>query len=143
MTELLIRYTHFVGIIVLASMLITQNILLQANMDNKLFKKLIWIDGLLGLGALMTLVAGLLLWFSVGKPAAFYSTNILFQLKLGIFIFLAILSVFPTIFLIGKRNTEEQVVTVPGRIIKTKRVELIMLFTLPLLAVMMARGVGH
>lgn len=143
MTELLVRYFHFMGIILLASMLVTQNLLIQKEIENKDLKRLLLVDGLYGLGAMITLVFGLLLWLAVGKPAGFYSGNPVFWCKLGIFIIVGLMSIYPTVFLMKNKNNNAPIVCLPPKVLLTKRLELVFLIVLPFLAVLMARGVGN
>lgn len=142
MEELFIRYAHFMGIILLASMLITENILIKRQLDSETFKRLAVIDGLYGLGAVVTLLAGLALWFWVGKPAVFYSGNFVFHIKLTLFVLIALISIYPTVFILRNRNTQEGSTEVPKAILLIKRLEIGLLAFIPLLAVFMARGVG-
>ena len=142
MEELFIRYMHFVGIISMFSLLAIQNILLLKKINIGDFKKLGIIDGLYGFSAVVTLIAGLMLWLVVGKPSEFYSVNIIFQLKLTLFGFVGLISIAPTIYFIRNRNSKEREINVPSWVIRIKRTELIVLLLIPLLAVLMARGVG-
>lgn len=146
MDDLLVRYMHFIGIMLLCSALVAQNVLLAKTTSLRMFKKLVLIDGLYGFSAILVFVAGFLLWLKVGKPAEFYSTNMIFQTKLIIFVCVAILSVIPTAFFLRRRRLlnidNDNVIAIPRHILVIKRMELILLLALPLLAVLMARGVG-
>lgn len=143
MVEIFIRYAHFVGIFLLASMLIVENILLSNVLSKKELGKLVVIDGIYGASAIITLVAGLLLWLSVGKPSEFYSGNPIFHVKLGLFILVALLSIAPTVFLLKNRNTQQNEIAVPNYILLVAKIEVTTLLVLPLLAVFMARGYGY
>jgi putative membrane protein len=99
MEEVILRYFHFLGIISLASMLVCQNILLSKTVSGTHLKRLTVIDAWYGVSALAILASGISLVFLVGKPSEFYTQNILFHIKFGLFLFVALLSVVPTIFL--------------------------------------------
>ena len=142
MDELFVRYLHFVGFILLAAMLMAENLLLAKSLDNRTVKKLAVIDGVYGLSAVITLAAGLTLWLGVGKPAEFYNSNPLFHIKVTLFVVVALLSVYPTIFLLKHRKTTASELAVPATVILVKRLEVVILLVIPLLAVLMARGVG-
>lgn len=142
MLEIFIRYTHFIGIFCLAAMLISENIMLNKQLSRQEFIKLVRIDSLYGLSAMVTLIAGLLLWLWVGKPSEFYSSNPVFHTKLGLFILVALLSVVPTVFFVKNRNITESEILVPGYVVLLARIQLIFLLILPALAVLMARGYG-
>jgi len=142
MEELITRYIHFIGIMLLASMLVTQNVLIKSELSAEKLRQLAVIDGLYGLGAIVTLGAGLALWFWVGKPGVFYSKNFVFHIKLTLFVIIALLSIYPTVFFIKHRSTDAESTKLPGQLILIKRLELVLLAVLPLLAVLMARGIG-
>jgi len=106
-------------------------------------KRLSRIDAIYGLAALTLLGAGLKLWLGgVGKPAAFYSQNWIFQLKLTCFLTIGLLSIYPTVFFIKNRGDQNEVVKIPPTIFWLLRMELILLFIIPLLAGLMSRGFG-
>ncbi len=142
MAEIIVRYFHFFGIILLSSMLITQNVLLTKNINRETILRLSRIDTLYGLGAIITLLCGLLLWFAVGKSAAYYNTNPLLHIKVSLFVLIGLLSIPPTIFLNRNRRRHEPNIEIPNKIIRIKRLELLGLLIMPLLAVLIARGIG-
>jgi len=142
MEDFIVRYIHFIGIIVLASMLSIQNVLLKAEVGNSTLKKLVRIDTVYGISAAITFIAGMLLWLSVGKPKEFYSANPIFHAKMGIFVLVALLSVVPTLFLLKNRKTTEDTIAVPKYVRIIKHVEMSFLVVLPLLAVLIAKGIG-
>lgn len=102
------------------------------------------IDAIYGMAAVTLLAAGLTLWLGgVGKPAEFYSKNWIFHIKITLFAVIGILSVYPTIFFIkNRKGHHEDVVSIPGSIFWMLRFELLLLFIIPLLAGLMAKGVG-
>jgi putative membrane protein len=142
MEEILVRYAHFVGMITLGAMLVTQNVLLAKTVTNTLAKKLAVVDGIYGASAMITLFAGLTLWLWLGKPSGFYTENSVFMFKISLFVFIALISLIPTFFFVAHRNSTQPELAIPSYIISIKRLELILLATLPLLAVLMARGIG-
>jgi len=142
MQEVLVRYAHFLGIIVLSMALVSEHILLSVDSSVKKFKRLAIVDAVFGLSATLVLAAGLLLWFVVGKPSAFYSHNWIFHTKLTLFGVIAILSIYPTIFFLRNRNKSVDEVVVPKSIIMVIRTELTLLLLIPLCAVFMAHGYG-
>lgn len=143
MEEAIIRYVHFMGIILLSSMLIAENLLLSSPLKVGAIKKLVKIDGLYAVGAVLTLGAGLFLWLVVGKPSIFYQNNPIFHIKIGLFLFIALISLFPTRFLLKNRRNEIGAITLPQKIIFIKRLELALLCIIPLLASLIAKGIGN
>jgi putative membrane protein len=140
--ESLVRYAHFVAIIIFSSMLVAEHLLLSKQTSIDTLKKVAVIDLIYGISAVVVLVAGLSLWIGVGKPKEFYTSNFIFHIKLTLFILMAILSIIPTLFYIKSRKSGESVITIPKYIIMVIRFELLLLLIIPLLAVLMARGIG-
>lgn len=142
MAEVLVRYMHFMGIIVLSSALVSEHLLLSSeNSVNKL-KRLATVDKLVGIGAIVVLTAGLLLLLVVGKPSQFYLQNWVFHLKATLFVLIALLSIYPTLFFLRNRKKSGLDVVIPKSIIMIVRLELTLLLFIPLCAVFMARGYG-
>jgi putative membrane protein len=141
-SDLLIRYFHFLAIFAMFSLLTVQHMLLKGQVEAKLMKKISILDVAYGVSALVALLAGLALWFWVGKPAGFYSHNWVFHTKLTLFVLVALLSFLPTRFIMKNRRTSSDV-TVPKSIVMVIRMELLLLCIIPLLAVLMANGVGY
>lgn len=140
MEEIIARYIHFIGIIVLASTLVAEHVLLKGELDTAQLRRVSIIDAAYGIAALVVLSSGLTLWLWLGKPAGFYTDNPVFLAKLGSFILMGLVSIRPTVFLLRSRGGAR--VTVPKPVINHIRIELSLLVLIPLLAVLMAKGVG-
>ena len=142
-TELLIRYLHFLGILTLAGALIGQAVLMKPEMERRSIRLLSRLDKIYAISVLVVLGAGLSLWFWVGKPSVFYQLNPLFHLKTTLFLIIGIVSIYPTIFFNRERKGEDGEVVKLSRLLRTSVwVELILLAAMPLLATLMARGIG-
>ena len=140
---ILFKYLHFVAIFGVVSSLVAEHLLLQQQMSRKELARIYKIDAVYGVSALLVLAVGLCLWFAVGKPASFYTSNGIFHLKLTLFIIMGLISIIPTrYFMKNRKGDPEEVVSVPKRIVMYVRIELLILFLIPLLAVIMAQGVG-
>ncbi|MCU0367973.1 MAG: DUF2214 family protein, partial [Cyclobacteriaceae bacterium] len=80
---------------------------------------------------------------SIGKPAEFYTRNPIFLIKLGLFTVVGLLSSYPTVYFIKNRKGDAaEVLSIPTVIIWMLRLELVLIFIIPLLAGLMAKGVG-
>ncbi|RYZ85628.1 MAG: DUF2214 family protein, partial [Moraxellaceae bacterium] len=97
MEYLLVRYIHFLGIILLSATLFYECVTLSHTITNAQLKKLVRIDTLFGISAVTVLIAGSLLWAYFGKPSEFYSKNPVFHLKITLFFTIGLLSIFPTL----------------------------------------------
>lgn len=141
--EIFIRYLHFVSILVLFGTLLAENILIKKTLSRREIGTLAAVDAFFGFSAVTTLVAGLLLWFRYGKGLEFYLKNPVFHAKLGLFLAVGLLSIYPTVWLLRRRKGEpEDRMETPGRLIGILRIELGLALLIPLFAVMMAKGVG-
>jgi len=142
MAYILFRYLHFIAIIVLAGALVIENLAISRTMSAEDARNLARVDAAYGIGAGLTLLFGLCLWLWVGKPADFYSSNPVFLWKLGLFVAVGLLSVYPTAFFLRHRRASSGGIPVPALLIILLRCELILLLIIPILAVLMARGIG-
>jgi len=140
MSEIIFRYIHFIGIMSLASTLVMQHLILSTEVTKQELKKIIFLDVIYAVSALLTLVAGLSLWLSVGKDASFYSTNPLFHIKLTLFIVMFLFSIYPTLYFRKSRKSAQDTITMPKMIIMSVRMQLLLVFLIPLLGVFIARG---
>lgn len=101
-----------------------------------------------GISAGVVLVVGLLRVFYFEKGSAFYFANPFFHAKLGLFVIIGLLSIYPTIRFIKWRSqmTDGKAPAVPPaeyRVIRmVLRLELLLLLAMALCAAFMARGVG-
>ncbi len=144
-TELLLRYIHFISIFTIAATLISEHLLLKKELTRKEIGRLARIDGVYGIAALVLLGAGLTLWLgSFGKPAEFYSKNWIFHVKVTLFVCIGLLSIYPTVFFLKNRKGDPQeVASIPGKIFWMLRLEILLLFIIPLLAGLMAKSIGY
>jgi len=142
MEELFVRYLHFIGIMILAAALVSEHLLLAAEMTRAQLRKVAMLDAVYGVSAVVVLVTGLLQWLVTGKPTEFYSENPIFHAKLGLFLLMVLLSIYPTLFFLRNRKGSDTVINMPKAIIMLIRFELLLLLIIPLSAVFMASGYG-
>lgn len=143
-TIILIRYLHFIAVFAIVGALVAEQFLVRKTMTRNEIKRIAVIDGVYGLGAVLVLIAGTILWFWVGKPAEFYTRNWIFHTKLTLFVVLGLLSLYPTIFFLKNRrgldiNTE---IIIPSAVFVCLRLELLLLLVIPILASYMSLGIG-
>ena len=145
---ILLKYTHFIGIFLVVGGVFAELWMVKPNLTRKEIKTIGQIDGTYGLGAIITVAAGLTLWLSdIGKSAEFYAANGLVYWKLAIFTVVGLLSIYPTIFFAkekhGKKHPDmAEVVTVAKSIKLVIMLEFILLLIMPLLASLMAQGLS-
>ncbi len=142
--EIFLRYVHFISIFAIVGSLVSEHLLLKKEVTRAELNRLSKIDAVYGIAALILVSVGLTLWLgSIGKPAIYYTKNWIFLTKVGLFSLVGILSIYPTVFFIKNRNGDpDELVKMPSSIFWMLRLELLLLFFIPLLAGLMARGVG-
>ncbi len=140
--DILIRYLHLFAVLVLAGTLIIENIAIAKTVGKEDIRQLLKVDAVYGLSAIIVLLCGLALWLWVGKPSAFYNSNPIFHAKLSLFVLVGLLSIYPTVFFMKQRKTDSDTIAVPAGVVRVLRIELALLAVIPLLAFLMARGIG-
>jgi len=142
--EIILRYLHFISTFAIVGSLVSEHVLLKREMRRSELNQVARIDAVYGLAAIILLAAGLTLWFgSIGKPAEFYSKNWIFHIKISFFIIIGLLSIYPTIFFIKNRKGKpDETVKIPQTIFWMLRLELMLVFIIPIFAGLMAKGTG-
>jgi len=141
--DILVRYLHFVSIFILVAAVLGQHLILRGTITRALAGKAQKLDIAYAIAVVVVLGTGLLQWFVVGKPADFYSSNPVFHTKVLLFLLIGLVSIYPSVYL-GKnrKGNPDELITIPPGIVWSVRVELVILFLMPLLATPMARGIG-
>lgn len=142
--ELVLRYVHFVSIFAIVGALVSEHVLLRKTIARAEVARLARIDAIYGIAALTLLAAGFTLWLGgIGKPAEFYSRNWIFHTKISLFALVGILSIYPTIFFLkNRKGNPDDRINVPSSVLLLLRIELGLIAFIPLLAGLMARGIG-
>jgi putative membrane protein len=142
--EIFLRYIHFLCIFAIVGSLVSEHLLIKKSLTRREIARLAAIDAVYGIAALTLVAAGLTLWLgSIGKPAVFYSKNWIFHTKLTVFIVIGLSSIIPTVFFTkNRKGNPDEIIEVPSRIVTMLRIELSLLVIMPLLAGLMAHGVG-
>ena len=141
--EISIRYLHFISLIALSAAVFAQAFLLRPEMTRREIAQIQRVDILYAVMVVAVLATGFAQWFWVGKPSQFYSSNPIFHAKLTLFLIIGILSAWPSVFLGRQRKGDsEETIEVPKSVTLSVRAEVLLLILMPLLASLMARGVG-
>ncbi len=138
----LIRLLHFAAIFALAGAVVIENMAIKPQISGEDARNLAKVDAVAGISAVLVLIMGLSLWLWVGKPAAFYSANPVFHLKLGLFVLMVALAVPTAVFFRRHRDSEAESIEVPRLLRLALKSQLALLVIIPLLALLMARGIG-
>ncbi|MBV8656377.1 MAG: DUF2214 family protein [Burkholderiales bacterium] len=145
MNQALLAAVHYIGAMLLVGTLLTEHMLLAPRLDAALAKKLARIDMIFGITAGVQVLTGVSRVF-MEKGSSFYMSNPVFHAKIGLFVLIGLLSIYPTLRFLAwsKLAAKEGAVTPPAgeyrRVLMFVRVELLLILILPFLASMMARG---
>jgi putative membrane protein len=148
LTEALVAYAHVLSILLLGMCLAYELILYRRGLALREARLLLRIDLLYLFAALAVLASGLLRVFAVGKGSAFYLDNPVFYAKLALFLGVALLSLPPTFHYLRWRpalaagQAPEVPEPVYRRIRRYLHAEMTLFLLIPLLAALLARGIG-
>lgn len=148
MAQAIAAYIHYLSIFILFALLAIEHVHFKLPLDLKRARSLIITDIAYGICAGVVLFSGLarVLWY--GKGLDYYLHNGLFHAKVGLFLLVGVLSTLPTFVFLNWRNALQagQVPDVSPRLRQWLtlciRLELLLLLSIPLLAMLMARGYG-
>jgi len=146
--EPLIAYLHYLSIILLGGFLVGELVMCRAGMTTEQARRIAGIDAAFFAAALAALATGLLRLFFYAKGVGFYTANPVFWAKMALYVTIAVISITPTrTFLRWKRAAAERGAAPAGDEIAAARrlihIELGLLALMPLMAVLMARGIGR
>jgi putative membrane protein len=146
--EPLLAYLHYVSIIVLGAFLTAELLVCRPGLGPEQVRLLPRLDIVFFAGAILALVTGLLRLFFYAKGVGFYLPNGAFHLKMALYLAIALISVVPTMRFIKWRRALDaggappDAAAVAG-VRRLIHLELTLFALMPLMAVLMARGIGR
>tara|TARA_B100000212_G_C27244062_1_gene477246 strand:- start:164 stop:646 length:483 start_codon:yes stop_codon:yes gene_type:complete len=144
----IVAYTHYLGIIFCTSALLYERLKLKVNLNRSETLSIIIADVIYGIAGLAILITGILRVRYFGQGSDFYTHNPVFWIKVSLYIFVGLLSLYPTTTYVlwaiplskNKLPSISENLVLRFKIIITT--ELIGFATIPFFATLMARGVG-
>ena len=147
MLEPLIAYLHYLSILLTTGFLVGELVMCRPGLTAEQARRLVVIDIVFFATAMGALATGLLRLFFYAKGVSFYTGNPFFWVKMALFVIIAALSIKPTrTFMSWKRTVSAGIGPDGDAIAGVRRfvhLELGLLALMPLLAVLMARGIGR
>jgi putative membrane protein len=143
-----VAYVHYLSFMLCFGALVLERRLIRPNPGKADATLMVITDIVYGMAALALLVSGILRVLYFGQGSAFYTENPLFWWKVGIYLGVGALSLYPTItyilWAIPLRKGELPTVSegLASRLAWILNIELVGFALVPLLATLMARGVG-
>jgi putative membrane protein len=144
----LIAFGHFISLFALIAALVLQLALVSDSMSVEIARRVQRADRIYGLAAMSILTFGFLRVVYFEKGSAYYFSNTFFLVKLGLFIVVGLISIYPTI-LYSRWSKDLKQEIAPGisegvvkRLRRIIHWELVLLGGILLCASLMAKGFG-
>jgi len=143
-----VAYVHYLSFMVCFGALVLERRLIRADPSREDATLMVITDVVYGIAALALLLSGIARVLHFGQGSAFYTENPLFWVKVGTYLAVGALSLYPTItyilWAIPLRKGELPQVSeaLANRLRWILNIELVGFATIPFLATLMARGVG-
>ena len=144
----IVAYIHYLSFGIVLASLIVERQTFKSELSVREGWVILIADGIYGTAATALLATGVLRLLYFGKGSEFYTHNPVFWAKIVVFFAVATLSLYPTIsylLWLGKLRQNHPPKLTPFRTTVIKwmiNVELVGFSSIPLLASMMARGIG-
>jgi putative membrane protein len=141
-------YLHYLGFMLAFGALVLESQTLKKDLSLQEAWRIVTADAIYGLSATMILITGILRVLYFGKGTNYYLSSPVFYTKIGIFIVVSLLSLYPTFSFLswvkGLRESKLPNLELPQlqRLSWLIRGELIGFAFIPLFASLMARGIG-
>ncbi|MCP9774998.1 DUF2214 family protein [Cyanobium sp. WAJ14-Wanaka] len=143
-----VAYLHYVSFMVCFGALVLERRLIKADPSKQEATLMVITDVVYGLAALAVLGSGILRVLYFGQGAEFYTENPLFWWKVGVYLAVGGLSLYPTITYIlwalplSKGELPKVSEALATRLGWILNIELVGFALIPLMATLMSRGVG-
>ncbi len=146
--EPLLAYLHYLAIILIGAFLTAELLLCRPGLGAAQVRLLPRLDVVFFVSALGALATGLLRLFFYAKGLAFYLPNPFFIAKMALYVIIAVLSIYPTLRFVRWRRALAMGGAIPhaaevAAVRRVLHIELGLFALMPLMAVLMARGIGR
>jgi putative membrane protein len=148
MIEPLVAYLHYLSIVLTGGFLIAEMVVCRPGMTEEQRRRLPVIDVVFFVSALVALATGLLRLFFYAKGVGFYLGNPFFWAKMVLYVSVAVLSIRPTLTFGRWKRAIDAGSAGPAaeeiaRVRRILHIEVGLFALMPLMAVLMARGIGR
>jgi putative membrane protein len=144
-----VAYLHYASFMLIFGALAVEGVTLKPTLSLQDAWKIAIADGVYGLSATLVLITGVLRVLYFGKGSHYYLSNPIFYIKVALFLVIGTLSLYPTFsFLTWIKNLRQgkSPELEPPQVHRLSwiiRLELFGFLLIPLMAALMARGVGR
>jgi putative membrane protein len=149
LSQALVAYVHYLSFMLCFAALVLERRLIRPQPDRRDAIWMVITDIVYGLAALAVLGTGILRVLYFGQGSTFYTENPLFWWKVGVYLAVGALSLYPTITYIlwaiplRKGELPQVSESLATRLKWILNIEILGFALIPLLAALMARGVGR
>ena len=143
-----VAYIHYLSFMFCFGALIFERAKIKSSPTRNEAIAMVLADIIYGLAGILLLISGILRVIKYGQGSYFYTHNPIFWIKIGLFASVGALSLYPTITYIlwalplSKGKLPEVSSNLVARLKLIINIELIGFSSIPLLATLMARGIG-
>jgi putative membrane protein len=143
-----IAYVHYVSFMFCFAALAVERRLIKTDPNRNETISMVITDVIYGIAGIALLASGILRVLYFGQGTEFYTHNPLFWVKIGVFIFVGTLSLYPTVTYIlwsiplTKGELPDVGLKLVNRLKIILNIELVGFALIPIFATLMARGVG-
>ena len=147
-SSVLFAFLHHAAAFLLVAVVMVELVLMRGELTVSSARTLLRMDSVYGVSAVVLLIVGFVRVFSTEKGADYYFHSGPFIAKLALFIAVGLLSIMPTVQLLGWRKAlkdgrlPELDAGKRRRLRMVIHIELTLLFLIMLCAALMARGIG-
>jgi putative membrane protein len=144
----LVSYLHYLSFMLCFGALVLEAHTLKKEVSLSEAWRIVISDAVYGISATIVLITGVLRILYFGKGTDYYLSNSVFYIKVAVFLVVGLASLYPTISFITWLTELQQGQTPKLELAKLKRlkwlirIELAGFILIPLLATIMARGIG-
>lgn len=140
-------YLHYLGFMLAFGALVVESLTLKKDLSVQEAWRVVIADAVYGLSATLILITGILRVLYFGKGSDYYLNSPVFYTKVGLFVIVSLLSLYPTFSFVSwvkrLRDGKQPDLALPQvqRLSWLIRGELVGFGLIPLLAAMLARGI--
>ena len=139
---------HHIAAFAVTATLVYEFLAFRKNLTVYEARRILQVDSAYGISALILIIVGLLRVFFFEKGSAFYLNNTMYWVKMGLFILVGLLSIYPTVRFLKwrialKENNAPEITDDEYKKIRLfVHLELTGILLILIVAPMMARGIG-
>jgi len=144
MAEALFSTLHLLGVLgmvagMIVAMLAAGSLAADSEHHDSAYLTFRRIYALTAVAIVLSVGAGVILWLVVGKPATFFSNNPVFHAKMALVATLLATQIYPAWYLCRPRTSP----TLPATVLRLQKSAVPLMLVIPVLAYLMARGIGY